>query len=308
MEALLLKVGVVACVPLGLYAWKGLALAALQNKLVYAPYWPIGERRQLNWATGRSLRLDVKEDFITSTGGARLQTWIVRDTAASRAPNDIHTTILYFHGNAGNLSHRFQHFRAILDAIPCGSEICAFSYRGYGLSNKSPSQPGLIDDGVAALNFALSHSESVPRSKRLMILYGHSLGGGVALHVANRVQKEDIDGVILENAFTSSADLVESWFPQWWLPHRHVARSRLNRSPWENLAEIRSISCPLLLIAGTYDEVVGNHAPRFQENATTAVSVEVAYMSKGLHETSFLRPGFRRALTAWHNRLATTRK
>ena len=145
-------------------------------------------------------------------------------------PRDI---LIFFHGNAGNRE------RAALMAQPLrrpGTGVLVASYRGYGGNAGSPSEPGLMADGAAFLGLARTLQ---PGAK--VYLFGWSLGGAVALHLAAR---EEVDGVVTLGAFTRLRDVAPS-----------IARGVLP-DRWDNEAAIASVSEPVYLFHGTNDQVV----------------------------------------------------
>ena len=145
-------------------------------------------------------------------------------------PRDI---LIYFHGNAGNRE------RAALMAQGLrrpGSGLLVASYRGYGANPGSPNEAGLIADGAAFLARA---RQLQPGSK--VYLFGWSLGGSVALHLAAR---EAVDGVATLGAFTRLRDVAPA-----------IVRGSLP-DRFDNLAAIPQVTEPLFLFHGTADEVV----------------------------------------------------
>ncbi|MFC6655344.1 alpha/beta hydrolase [Roseibium salinum] len=113
-------------------------------------------------------------------------------------------TVLYFHGNAGNISSRWQRFRQILDS---GFGLYAPSYRGYAGSEGKPSEAALISDG-------LEHFDRLAASGTPIIVHGESLGTGVAVAVAARRPAADL--LVLEAPYTGLADMASEQYP--WLP------------------------------------------------------------------------------------------
>jgi fermentation-respiration switch protein FrsA (DUF1100 family) len=147
-------------------------------------------------------------------------------------------TLLYFHGNAGNLENRSELLELFADF---GANVLALEYRGYGQSEGDPSEAGLYLDARAAYDWAVAR---VPAKK--LVLLGESLGGGPACELAST---REVGGVILLSAFTSVADMAARSFP--WLPVRWIVRTR-----FDNLAKIPKIRAPKLIIHSRTDEVV----------------------------------------------------
>lgn len=146
-------------------------------------------------------------------------------------------TILFFHGNAGNLGHRMALARQFINA---GYGFLLFDYRGYGGNKGSPSEQGFYKDGQAALRF-LSEQGVKPTE---LVLYGESLGTGVASQLAS---EHSSCALILQSPFSSLTSMARRNYP-WIL-----------LSPWDkfdSLSRIKKIKTPLLILHGTQDTVV----------------------------------------------------
>ncbi|KAF8629930.1 hypothetical protein AX15_003185 [Amanita polypyramis BW_CC] len=155
-------------------------------------------------------------------------------------------TVIMFHGNAGNHGHRIPLARVFLLSMRCN--VLMMSYRGYGLSEGSPSERGLCIDAQTALNYLLSHPVF---SRNQIILYGQSIGGAVAIDLTSR-NPGKIDALILENTFTSLPKLV---------PHALPVLgpfSFLCHQKWDSLSKIPLIpaTTPILMLSGMKDELV----------------------------------------------------
>lgn len=135
--------------------------------------------------------LDLKSKDDTKIRGY----WFEHPRAAKSAKKL--TTILYLHGNAGKLDNLFEHIKAMRQHVP--ANIMLISYRGYGYSEGVPSMKGIRMDSQTALDHVTS-SPQVDLAK--IVIYGHSLGGSVALHlIADNWRK--VKSAIIENTFLS---------------------------------------------------------------------------------------------------------
>ena len=149
-------------------------------------------------------------------------------------------TILFSHGNAGNISHRIDNIKRLLD---CGLQVFIYDYRGYGRSGGKPSEIGLYQDGLAAYDYLVERKGISPDR---IIPFGRSLGAAVATEIAT---KRDVRSLIIESAFTSTRDMAKNMFlfqllsP--FLPHHY-----------NNLGKIKSIAVPKLIIHGEADEII----------------------------------------------------
>jgi len=153
---------------------------------------------------------------------------------------DTNRTILWFHGNAGNLSHRYQ---GVLQLHRLGCQVLIIDYRGYGKSEGSPSENGLYRDGEAAYSF-LTDQKDIAGDK--IVPLGRSLGSAVATHLAVH---HEIKRLILVSPFTNVRDMVPYVLP---IPGLHYLIS----SEFDSLSRIQNVHAPLLVIHGTKDDII----------------------------------------------------
>lgn len=148
-------------------------------------------------------------------------------------------TVVLFHGNAGTLAGRAFKARAFLDA---GYGVFLAEYRGYGGNAGQPSEKGLYADAEAIIRWLTG--QGVPASK--LILYGESLGSGVAMEMATRTLPMM---VVLECPFTRLPDLAPAYVIP---PLAHL----LMVDRYDNLAKVRDLTAPLLVVHGERDPLV----------------------------------------------------
>ncbi len=207
-------------------------LAALQTRLIYFP------SREIE-ATPEQIGLVYEEVFFPAADGVRLQGWFV---PAPEAPG----TVLFFHGNAGNLSHRIgslQTFHRL------GYSTFIVSYRGYGRSEGSPSEAGTYHDAEGAWRYLVEERGIAPQE---IVVFGRSLGGAVAAWLAARHPPR---ALILESTFTSVPDLGAELFP--FLPIRRIARVH-----YDTRALLPRVAAPVLIVHSPQDEVIPFHHGR----------------------------------------------
>ncbi|QIG50065.1 alpha/beta fold hydrolase [Nordella sp. HKS 07] len=180
-------------------------------------------------AVGLSGVADLK---LVTEDGERLQVWY---TAARPGK----PTILYLHGNGGEISDRGERF-AVYQAQGFG--VLFVSYRGYGASTGSPSEIGLVRDARAAYDWLIAQGVR----REAIMLVGESLGSGVAVQLA---AERTVGAVALEAPFYSAADIAASIY--WWLPVRLLMKDK-----FDSFLHIGKVHAPLLIIHGDQDEII----------------------------------------------------
>jgi fermentation-respiration switch protein FrsA (DUF1100 family) len=173
----------------------------------------------------------AQEVMLRAADGTNVIAWVV-------PPKENKPVVLYFHGNGGSVAHRVGRFRRLVDD---GTGLVALSYRGYGGSDGSPTEEGLIADARAAYDFARA---KFPDAK--IVLWGESLGTGVAVAIA---AEKNVAAVILESPFTSTADIAFATYP--FLPV-----SLLMKDQFHSDERIGKVKAPLLIMHGARDRVV----------------------------------------------------
>jgi fermentation-respiration switch protein FrsA (DUF1100 family) len=150
-------------------------------------------------------------------------------------------TILFCHGNGGNVSHRLDRVLSARVRLPL--EFLLFDYRGYGSSEGSPSEEGTYRDAHAAWDW-LTQTRGIPPER--VVIFGESVGCAVALELA---VARPARALILEAPFQSLPAMARTRLP--FLPLGPFIATR-----YDNMARIRELRMPLLLLHGTLDEVI----------------------------------------------------
>ena len=201
-------------------------IARLEKSLVYAPSpFPVG-----NW---QPAGLAFENAEFTAIDGTRLHGWYVPH-AHPRA------IVLFCHGNAGNVALWSDELRILHDRMRVSA--LGFDYRGYGRSEGTPSEAGVLADARAARTW-LARRAGVPENQ--IVLMGRSLGGAVAVDLAG----DGARGLILESTFTSMPEVGHAAMP--WLPVRAMMHTQFN-----SLAKIGKYHGPLLQSHGTADRLI----------------------------------------------------
>ncbi|KAK9075757.1 hypothetical protein SSX86_004086 [Deinandra increscens subsp. villosa] len=226
----------------------GVALLAyaFQEKLVYIP----GLNRSYP-ITPAHLRLLFEDVWLTSSDGVRLHSWLIKFS-----PNSTGPTVLLFQEKAGNIGHRLEMVRIMLQKLHCN--VFMLSYRGYGASDGYPSQQGITLDAQAALDH-LSQRTDIDTSR--IIVFGRSLGGAVGA-VVTKNNPDKVAALILENTFTSILDMAGVLLPflKWFIGGSTSKGPKiLNfvvRSPWSTIDVVGQIKQPILFLSGLRDQTV----------------------------------------------------
>jgi hypothetical protein len=185
-------------------------------------------------ATPDRFGLDYEDVSFAAADGTRLHGWYLPGSPEQ-------PLILFFHGNAGNISHRLDNLR-LLHRL--GVSVFIFDYRGYGHSEGRASEAGTYRDARGALTWLQQRGWSRQR----MVYFGRSLGAGVAVQLA---LEEPPAGLILETPFPSIAAMGRHHNPILYITLGWLLDAR-----YDNLAKIGRIRVPLLVLQGNRDRIV----------------------------------------------------
>jgi pimeloyl-ACP methyl ester carboxylesterase len=199
----------------------------LENRLIFHPATGIAR-------TPRDVGLDYQDLYFTTADNVRLNGWFIPHPQAS-------ATMVWFHGNAGNIGDRVNNIKLLHDKTRIS--IFIFDYRGYGRSPGSSSETTTYLDGEAAMNFVRSQLQI--ESKNLLI-FGRSLGAAVAAEMASR---HDSRAVILESPFASIREMAKVVFPA--LPIGPLLSAK-----FDVIDKVGKITVPLLVLHGDQDGII----------------------------------------------------
>ncbi|MCW8900780.1 MAG: alpha/beta hydrolase [Gammaproteobacteria bacterium] len=149
-------------------------------------------------------------------------------------------TVLFFHGNGGNISHRGD---SLYIFHQLKLNVLIIDYPGYGKSSGKPSEKGLYQSANAAWHYLITNKKVRPKN---IIVFGRSLGGAVAVDLASRVKA---GAVILESTFSSVQDMVNRLFPL-------ISKFIYLRYSFDSFSKINKITAPILIIHSSDDEVI----------------------------------------------------
>jgi fermentation-respiration switch protein FrsA (DUF1100 family) len=189
----------------------------------------------------------------TADDGTRLNGWHIlprhqratTEEDCDRVLTSGRLLVLYFPGNAGNRAYRLPEFSVLTDA---GANVFLFDYRGYGDNAGHPSEELLAADAWAVWRYA-TKDRQVPASR--VVLYGESIGGGVAVRLAAELSAAGAPpgGLILRSTFSSLVDAAAYHFP--WVPVRWLLVER-----YPSVQRIPQVTCPILQMHGHRDRIV----------------------------------------------------
>ena len=148
--------------------------------------------------------------------------------------------IVVFHGNAGNIENRAYIYKFLIDR---GYSVLLASYRGYGDNPGRPTESDLISDSIIVMEW-LFQKEGL--SSKDVVLFGESLGSGVAVAVAAQYP---VKGLIFNGAYSSLTDVGQSVYP--FLPVRWMLKDK-----WDSQSRIQKVQSPVLFIHSKKDSVV----------------------------------------------------
>ena len=247
----------------------GLILYFMQPTFLYRPV------RQILYTPGE-LGLDFESVVFESADGLRLTGWYV-------PADDSELTVLFCHGNGGNISHRLDTINIFYNL---GVNCFIFDYRGYGESGGRTSEQGTYLDVEAAYKWLMEEKNVSPDS---IIIFGRSLGGSVAAYLAAKVGAR---ALIIESCFTSYADIGKKFYP--YMPVRLFAKFS-----YPTIDYVRDVNCPVMVIHSRDDDIIPFEFGQKLYEAVDAPSEFVEIF--GGHNAGFLVSGeiYKEAWMKW---------
>ncbi len=184
--------------------------------------------------------LEYDDVTFRTEDGLKLNGWFIPGKTKSMTADNLFT-LLWFHGNAGNISHRLENIKMLYDRVHIN--IFIFDYRQYGKSEGKISEQGTYIDAGAALKYLQSRKDI---NHERIIIFGRSVGSAVAVDLA---VKGKCCALILETPFTSMKDLAKSLYP--FLPIGYILQTK-----YDSISKISDIKVPTLIMHGDKDELV----------------------------------------------------
>ena len=201
-------------------------LYLMQGRMIFYPVRKLAARPT-------DIGLQYESVSLTTGDGVKLHGWFV-------PVRDEKGALLFFHGNAGNISHRLDSLKIFHD-LDLATLI--IDYRGYGESQGTISEKGTYLDAEAGWDY-LTEIKGIPPRK--IIVFGRSLGAAIAAHIAGRKKPA---GLILESAFTSVPDMGARMYP--YMPVRLLSRYK-----YDTRKALQSVTCPVLVVHSPHDDII----------------------------------------------------
>lgn len=201
------------------------------------------------------------EDVFQTKDGRKLYGWWIEHPQEK-------ASLLFFHGNAGNISHRLDKIKILHET---GVSIFIFDYSGFGKSEGTPSEQNLYQDGLAAYDYLINQRKKDPKN---ILFYGESLGCAVALEVATQ---NPVAGIILESPFVSLKEMARAHYP---------FLAFLAGDKFNNIEKIGKIDVPKLFIHSKNDEIIPfSQGLKLYENSPD--SKQHLWLDRGSHNDAF---------------------
>jgi len=231
----------------------------MQDRMLYLPN-----------VAGRTLTMtpidvgmDYQDVYIDTADGVALHGWFIVGRSSQ--------VLLFFHGNAGNISHRLDSIRQF---HKLGLSVLIIDYRGYGQSGGKTTERGIYRDTDAAWRY-LTEDRGISASD--IVIFGRSLGASAASWLAAQHQPR---ALFVESSFTSVPDIAQELYP--WLPARWLSRSSHATRDY-----IRDVRCPVLIAHSRDDEIIPFH--HGEAIFAAANEPRTLLVLRGTHNDSFLR-------------------
>ena len=196
-----------------------------QRNLLYHPF-------ENNYSSDE-INFSYEEVFIPASNGNNLKGWFHKKNLNNKK------TLVFFHGNAGDLRNRIYKLNLIKDF---DINFLIVAYRGFSGNEGKPTEKGLYEDARSTLDWLMKQKIK----ENQIVIYGESLGTGVSIEVA---QNKKFAGIILESPFTSMVDAGKFYYP-------YLPVSLLLKDRYETVKKLKDVNIPILVMHGKNDKIV----------------------------------------------------
>ena len=233
-----------------------------QDKLIFQP-----SKWESSFPYPNIANAGFKEGFLCS-GKEKICFWYLKNPNAE-------FTILFFHGNAGNLLDRAEIINTL---YKFGLSVFIIDYRGYGKSSGRPDEYGLYEDAKSVYNYLIENLKINPNR---IIIFGNSLGGAVAIDLVS--SKNIIKGkLIVEASFTSLKDISKILYPL--LPVKLILKYK-----FDSLEKIKNIRIPIMFAYSQEDELIPLSMGKTLSENCPSGNKHLIILKKGSHNDTFLK-------------------
>lgn len=171
---------------------------------------------------------------LPTVDGLKIKAWYLPPSEPSRP------TILYFHGNAGNIANRGFIVRPFIDK---GYGVLLLTYRGYSGNPGKPSEEGLYNDARAAMQFL----ENEKVSPHCIVLYGNSIGAAIAIQMATEYS---VGALVLQSPFSTLTDVAQVHYA-FFMPFKGLINDK-----YDSMSKVKSIYAPVYILHGKSDNII----------------------------------------------------
>lgn len=260
------------------------ALYHYQDTLLYFPDQPVTSRVYVQ--NPAVLGFPFENLYLKTQDGVRINAIFIKQSPQFQSSVP---TVLFFHGNAGNVGHRLTNARSWYSY--CGCNVLLVEYRGYGKSDGSPSEQGFELDSEAALTYLLSRTD-IDTNK--IVIFGRSLGGAVAIALAsNELYRDKAFALIVENTFTSIPSMANQ-----------LVMNGLSKLPYfcfrnkyDSLKKIRKARIPTLFLSGLADQLIPPRMMTSLYKASGSCLKKLECFDHGTHNETWQCYGYFDAIT-----------
>lgn len=252
-----------------------------QDMLVYYPQQPRNARIYVEMPN--ILKLPFESSYVETKDGTTIHIVLIKQPHYNfvNVP-----TVIFFHGNAGNIGHRLMNAYGLYTSLGCN--VLMVEYRGYGKSQGTPSETGLYQDAEAAMDYLLRQTQ-ISRDK--IIVFGRSLGGAIAIYLASHsYYRQHIHSVFIENTFTSLPEIgaivigvpIIGILPYWCF-----------KNQFPSIKRVPKITVPVMYLSGLTDNLIPPRMMKtlFEESQNPPMK-RMALFDNGTHNETWLCPGY----------------